>query len=72
MSWLRDPAWQQCIAVLLAVAGAALVYHGTSSSGELGGTGLAGFILLCAGIALPLASEALRAHRENTAGTEDV
>jgi hypothetical protein len=72
MGWLRDPAWQQGIAIILAVGGATLIYRGASGTGEPGAAGVAGFIVLCAGIALPLVSEALRAHRENTAGTEDV
>jgi hypothetical protein len=71
-TWIRDRAWQQGIAILLALAGALLVYVGGHRTGELGGMALAGVALFAAGIALPLIAEVLRARREDTAWSEDV
>lgn len=72
MAWIRDRAWQQGIAILLALAGAALVYAGAHRTGELGGMALTGVALLAVGIALPLVTELLRMHRESMDRNEDV
>ncbi|MGD9617927.1 MAG: hypothetical protein AB7H90_22435 [Alphaproteobacteria bacterium] len=72
MAWLRDRAWQQGIAILLALAGAVLIYFGARPAGELGGVALTGIVLFATGIALPLIVELLRMHREDTARSEDV
>lgn len=72
MAWLRDRAWQQGIAILLALAGASLIYLGARHTGELGGVGLIGVALFVIGIAVPLVAEILRANRETTSKSEDV
>ena len=71
MSWLRDPIWQLGLAILLVVAGAILIYSGAPGADELGGTALFGIVLFGLGVALPLISQAVRAHRENVAKSED-
>lgn len=72
MTWLRDPAWQQGLAILLVVVGAILIYRGATAAGELGLRALFGVVLFAIGIALPLISQAFRAHRESAAKSEDV
>lgn len=72
MTWVRDPAWQQGVAILLVVAGAIQIYHGAAGTGELGGIALLGIALLAIGIALPLITQALPAQRANAAKIEDV
>jgi hypothetical protein len=71
MAWLRDPAWQQGLAILLVVAGAIQIYFGAAAM-ELSRIALVGVALFGIGIALPLISQAFRAHRENAAKCEDV
>lgn len=72
MSWLRDAAWQLGLAMVLVVLGATLIYRGSAATGELGAGALFGVALFGLGIALPLISQAFRAHRENAARSEDV
>jgi hypothetical protein len=72
MSWIRDPAWQQGLAIVLVVLGAILIYRGTATAGELGTVALLGVTLFAIGVALPLISPAFRAHRANAAKSEDV
>ena len=72
MSWLKDPAWQEGLAILLVVTSALLIYRGVSVEGELGGVALLGMVLFGIGIALPLISQVLQTHRENKLRSEYV
>lgn len=72
MAWLRDPAWQQGLAIVFVVTGAILIYHGAAGTGELSRIALLGVALFAIGIALPLITQGLRAQRANAAKSEDV
>ena len=72
MSWLKDPAWQQGVAILLVVAGAILTYHGAAGANELSAKAKVGFALFCIGIAVPLLSQLLGLRRESPGKCEDV
>lgn len=72
MGWLRDRAWQQAIAILLTVAGAALVYSGAADTGELDGRALVGVACFVIGLAAPLISQARITASENSTRSEDV
>ena len=71
MAWLRDPAWQQGVAILIVIAGAFLIYRGAAVT-QPGEVAILGVTLFCGGIALPLISQAFGARREDTARNEDV
>lgn len=75
MDWLKDPAWQQGVAILVVVAGSILIYRGAAGAadaGELSGMALFGVVLFSVGIALPLISQVLGARPESTVKSEDV
>jgi hypothetical protein len=71
MTWLRDPAWQQGVAILLVVVGAFLIYRGAAVT-EARGLALLGMALFGIGIAFPLISQALSPPNEHTTRSEDV
>ena len=71
MAWLRDPAWQQGVAILLVIAGASLIYRGAAVT-EPGKIVILGVTLFSVGIALPLISQAFGARRKDTGRSEDV
>ena len=71
MAWLRDPAWQQGVAILLVIAGASLIYRGAAVT-EPGEIAILGVTLFSVGIALPLISQAFGARRKDTGRSEDV
>lgn len=72
MDRLRDRAWQQGIAILLTLAGAALIYSGAGESGELDAVAAIGAAILAIGIALPLVAEITHGSRSNQSKSEDV
>lgn len=61
MAWLRDPVWQQGIAILAVIAGSVLIYQGADTAGRMGDIGIALFGL---GIILPLVTQLRRSWRE--------
>ena len=71
MTWFRDPAWQEGLAILLVMAGAIVIYRGAAAT-EPGGIALLGVALFGIGIALPLVAQAVHAHRAKTVRSEDV
>lgn len=72
MAWLKDPAWQQGLAIVLVVVGAILTYRGAAAAGELERSRPSRRRAVDLGVALPLISQAFRAHREDAAKSEDV
>jgi len=71
MAWLRERAWQQVIAIIVVLAGSALIYVNAADGGELNGAARFGVALFTLGIAAPLATQVLHAYREQTARDED-
>lgn len=69
MNWLRDAVWQQGIAIVLMISGAAWI-HRTAQDPDA--TLLAGFLLFAAGIALPLVSGLWRTQRGKQRPSDDV
>lgn len=64
MNWMRDAVWQQGIAIVLVISGAAWIHRAAQDSDA---ALLPAFLLLAAGIALPLVSSLWRAR----GGTQD-
>ena len=57
---------------MLVVAGTVLSYYGAAGTNELGAIAIFGFALFCVGMAVPLVSQVVGAHRESTGKSEDV
>lgn len=72
MGWLRDPAWQQGLAILLVIAGAALIYLGAARTEQLGGMAHLGVGLFVLGVGVPLVAQVLRAPRAASGKSEEV
>lgn len=66
MSWLRERVWQLGLAIVMAFAGAALMYAGTASGDgiDLEPVAVAGILVFCAALAIPLVSKAMQTVQE--------
>lgn len=72
MAWWKDQVWEQGLAVVLVVVGAALVWWGAGASGSLDGIARWGAVLLSIGIAMPIGAQLGLRERFRSDRTEDV